>query len=98
MLNKFHTDIFLSVTLTQSMLYLSSAAGIPHSGVDSRWLERLTFDLQETLLSESTSTRLYVLRSAFMHSDQVFLGHPRLPGHGNLILVTLLIHAVGRIT
>jgi len=87
-----------SDSLTQSRIYLSSAAGIPHSGVDSRWLECLTFDLQETLLSGSTSAGLYDLRSAFIQSDQVFLGCPRLPGHGNLILVTLLIHAMDQMT
>jgi len=90
-------NVCITHSLTQSRIYLSSAAGVPNSGVDSRRLEHLTFDLKETLLSGSMSTRLYDLRSAFMHSDQVFLGRPRLPRHGNLILVTLLIHAVEKL-
>ena len=48
-------------SITQSRIYLSSAAGVPNSGVDSRRLERLTFDLLPTKLNDFTIISMHYL-------------------------------------
>jgi hypothetical protein len=80
------------------MFYLSSAATIPATGVNSRRPDLLTSDLHSALFRGSLSERLRVLKSSFMHCEQVFLGHPCFPRQGIFILVIVLMQAEERIT
>jgi hypothetical protein len=80
------------------MFYLSSAATIPATGVDSRQPNLLTSDLHSALFHVPFSERLRDLKSSFMHYNQVFLGRPRFPGQGIFILVIVLMQAEECIT
>jgi hypothetical protein len=80
------------------MFYLSSAATIPATGVDSMRPDLLTSDLHTVLFRGSLSGRLRDLRSSSMHCDQVFVGLPRFPGQGIFILVIVLMQSEERIT
>ena len=51
-----------------------TAAGVPGTGVGSRWLECLTPISSAFLFSGSMLLRLHILMLASTHSDQVFLG------------------------
>jgi hypothetical protein len=76
-----------------SMFYLSSAATIPATGVDSRRPDLLTLDFHSALFHGSLSVRLCVHKSSFKHCDQVFLGRPRFPEQGIFMLVIVLMQA-----
>ena len=78
--------------LTWSWVYFSTAAGVPGTGVGSRWLECLTSNPNASLFSGSMLPRLLIFMSALTHSDQVFLGLPLLLALGIVILVMELMH------
>ena len=59
-----------------TFFHFSTAAGVPGTGVGSRWLECLTSKLHASLFSGSMLPRLHIFMSALTHSDQVFLGLP----------------------
>jgi hypothetical protein len=75
------------------MFYLSSAATIPATGVDSRQPDLFTSDLHSALFPGSLSVRLLVLKSSFMHFDKVSLGRPCFPEQGIFMLVIVLMQA-----
>jgi hypothetical protein len=80
------------------MFYLSSAATIPATGVNSRRPDLPTSDLHLALFRGSLYERLRVLKSSFMHCEQEFLGHPCFPGQMIFILVIGLMNAEECIT
>jgi hypothetical protein len=80
------------------MFYLSSAPTIPATGGDSRRPDLLTADLQSALFRGSLSVRLRVLKSSFMHCDQVFLGCLHFPEQGIFMLVIVLMQAEEHVT
>ena len=69
-----------SLGLTWSWVYFSTAAGVPGTGVGSRWLECLTPNPNASLFSGSMLPWLHIFMSVLTHSDQVFLGLPLLLG------------------
>ena len=83
---------YFILTLTWSWVYFSTAAGVPESGVGSRWLECLTPNSQASLFSGSMLPRLHFFMSALTHSDQVFLRLPLLLALGIVILVMEFMH------
>ena len=80
------------VNLTWSWVYFSTAAGVPGTGVGSRWLECLTPNPHASLFSGSMLLRLHIFMSVLTHSDQVFLGLPLLLALGIVILVMEFMH------
>ena len=86
------------IDLTWSWVYFSTAAGVPGTGVGSRWLECLTPNPHAFLFSGSMLPRLHIFMSVLRHSDQVFLGLPLLLALGILILVMEFMHEEERAT
>ena len=89
---------YYSLTHSLSCVYLSSAAGVPGTGVGSRRPAFLTPNLHSVLLCGSVRSRFQDLRSLLTHSDQVFLGLPRPLTHGTDKLKVSLMHEVARVT
>ena len=84
--------------LTWSWVYFSTAAGVPGTGVGSRWLECLTPNYHTSLFSGSMLPRLQIFMSVLTHSDQVFLGLPLLLALGIVIFVMEFMHEEERAT
>ena len=76
----------------------STAAGVPGTGVGSRWLECLTPNPHASLFCGSMLPRLPIFMSVLTHSDQVFLGLPLLLARGIVILVMESMHEEERAT
>ena len=69
-----------------------TAAGVPGTGVASRWLECRTPIFSTFLFSGSMLLRLHILMSALTHSDEVFLDLPLFLVLGIVILVIEFLH------
>ena len=68
---------FSQFDLTWSWVYFSTAAGVPRTGVGSRWLECLTPNPHASLFSGSMLPRLHIFMSVltvliwFLHSGMI---------------------------
>ena len=92
-INKFCKTVLnrLSLDLTWSWFYFSTAAVVPVTGVGSRRLDCLTPALQATLLNGSVLSRLHTVMSVLTHSDQLFLGLPLPRRQGIFKFITVLM-------